>query len=961
MIDQTGQNGDTGQLTIPFTMTTPDSGAGTWICCTRLEAIARDKNRYPFLLREEDTNDDTRMYVRTDATGQLDFYQKYLNTGGCSGTINPSSLTGISSISDLEGEYLFLAFCRTDGTTALTFRAGYFDGSSAQVVSAVGTGLSGNMVGSRTPDTLHLGSYTGTTYNANQSWFQLAHVAGVNMSESQFEDFIEATMIDGTDNPGSLAAGLATLGNGTADLVIPMQVQASAGASTNLVHGQAIDSGDRIHYLRDAGPQNTTFSIATAGATFVDPVVEGVVRTPPTEDITDISGGTIGPYADTLVNETTNNIAVVALHEQSRSSQSRGYAGEAGNGIVLNTNGSVTYDSSDFPSGLAHAGSSEMSGVFYHRRYNCIGWISLVPQVGYTSGSSSMACEPFVAVESSSGPHGSSSSVKLGNALSKQWDEGVAHWGPLHNKGTRFDAQSSVQRIAQGGKLLVWFYLGGDIEPGDAVTFTVYFIDYPGAPDVSVKAVGEGSTGGTYPTIGTGYDTETSATTASSDVTIRGSHDGTGTAPTFTVDGTTGTIVEAQITGDMPEDGDCIVFTDSSHPHVFVRQSSRSGNDITFEKTAATDKVGSLTGTTARWGKAKPMTVTVSLSGAQTQHPFVGVEIEVDSGGTYDSAYYVGTQIRKTDATSGWVGCSLGQGGVGIAGQISGSMQVEDEDGNTPIKQWFETFGINCLICSDADSSSSLSDYQDLIDYYTAANADGDLILVRRSFDMNGTSFSNHPTSDTWMDDMAAFAATNSAAYTTARGWGGSYLGQVLLGERFDAYHYTARGVANLAGQWLEGTTTGLSSLQLTPTGGGHLESNMRTYLQAQGVAAPIRPFTGGISDEGDLITYTRISTEYGSHMGGATNLVFANLQYDCWSDTYAGAKDLAESLRLLLHGLRGTIGGVTDSTFVRRVYMGNTFDRHEDPADGEGSPKYRQTIEIRVAHLVTAPTASAS
>ena len=161
------------------------------------------------------------------------------------------------------------------------------------------------------------------------------------------------------------------------------------------------------------------------------------------------------------------------------------------------------------------------------------------------------------------------------------------------------------------------------------------------------------------------------------------------------------------------------------------------------------------------------------------------------------------------------------KGGIPIIPPL-GFLEVEDEDGNPPIKQWFETLGINCLLCSDADSSSSLSDYQDLIDYYTAANASGDLILVRRSFDMNGTSFSNHPTTDTWMDDMAAFAATNSAAYTTARGWGGSYLGQVRLGERFDAYHYTARGVANLAGQWLEGTTTGLTSLQLTPTGSGN-------------------------------------------------------------------------------------------------------------------------------------------
>ena len=80
-------------------------------------------------------------------------------------------------------------------------------------------------------------------------------------------------------------------------------------------------------------------------------------------------------------------------------------------------------------------------------------------------------------------------------------------------------------------------------------------------------------------------------------------------------------------------------------------------------------------------------------------------------------------------------------------------------------------------------------------------------------------------------------------------------------------------------------------------------------------------------------ITYDRTSGDHEITYDGAEGLVEANFILKCWAATYAGAKDLADALRLVLDGFgKSTMGSVTvnrshlsDDSDMTPEYEGNT------------------------------------
>lgn len=58
-------------------------------------------------------------------------------------------------------------------------------------------------------------------------------------------------------------------------------------------------------------------------------------------------------------------------------------------------------------------------------------------------------------------------------------------------------------------------------------------------------------------------------------------------------------------------------------------------------------------------------------------------------------------------------------------------------------------------------------------------------------------------------------------------------------------------------------------------------------------------------------ITYLRVSTPRIRSHSGPSGLAHARVQINCWAETWTGARDLADLVRMRLDGWKGVAGGV--------------------------------------------------
>jgi hypothetical protein len=80
----------------------------------------------------------------------------------------------------------------------------------------------------------------------------------------------------------------------------------------------------------------------------------------------------------------------------------------------------------------------------------------------------------------------------------------------------------------------------------------------------------------------------------------------------------------------------------------------------------------------------------------------------------------------------------------------------------------------------------------------------------------------------------------------------------------------------------------------------------------------------------GDYVTIQQISGPRQYAMGGATGLVDARFQVDCWSGSSVGVRALAEQVRLALSHYHGT----SDSVTVDLVLLENEQKLYDEEAE---------------------------
>lgn len=78
-------------------------------------------------------------------------------------------------------------------------------------------------------------------------------------------------------------------------------------------------------------------------------------------------------------------------------------------------------------------------------------------------------------------------------------------------------------------------------------------------------------------------------------------------------------------------------------------------------------------------------------------------------------------------------------------------------------------------------------------------------------------------------------------------------------------------------------------------------------------------------------LTYRRVSTRTQHYHNAGDSLPFPRYQFSCYAATYAGTKSLANALRAILDGFKGTFGG---SLTVGFILWENEIDGFDNVAE---------------------------
>lgn len=87
-------------------------------------------------------------------------------------------------------------------------------------------------------------------------------------------------------------------------------------------------------------------------------------------------------------------------------------------------------------------------------------------------------------------------------------------------------------------------------------------------------------------------------------------------------------------------------------------------------------------------------------------------------------------------------------------------------------------------------------------------------------------------------------------------------------------------------------------------------------------------------------LVYSRVSTSREHSMSGPSGLAHPRIQIECYAETHAGARSLADAVRALLDGFAGTIG----STVIQGIILLDDRDMF-----GEQTPVYRTDLDFEI------------
>lgn len=101
-------------------------------------------------------------------------------------------------------------------------------------------------------------------------------------------------------------------------------------------------------------------------------------------------------------------------------------------------------------------------------------------------------------------------------------------------------------------------------------------------------------------------------------------------------------------------------------------------------------------------------------------------------------------------------------------------------------------------------------------------------------------------------------------------------------------------------------------------------------------------------------ITYFRTSQITTHHMatGNSTSILERQIfQFDCWAKTEFESDTIKDALVLLLDGFTGVMNSASD---VRRAFLQNVIDNHQNPIDGSQIADHRTTADFEFWYFKT-------
>lgn len=117
-------------------------------------------------------------------------------------------------------------------------------------------------------------------------------------------------------------------------------------------------------------------------------------------------------------------------------------------------------------------------------------------------------------------------------------------------------------------------------------------------------------------------------------------------------------------------------------------------------------------------------------------------------------------------------------------------------------------------------------------------------------------------------------------------------------------------------------------------------------------VGTRIYPNVAPLSAVKPYITFFIISEEHEHHMGGASGLAHPTVQFDIWADSNQDAEAIAEQIRDVCDGYRGTV----DSVNIRRMHLESRQTGITAPLDGSDAAVHRVTVDYSMSVLESIP-----
>ncbi|MEX1040190.1 MAG: hypothetical protein WDZ51_06155 [Pirellulaceae bacterium] len=100
------------------------------------------------------------------------------------------------------------------------------------------------------------------------------------------------------------------------------------------------------------------------------------------------------------------------------------------------------------------------------------------------------------------------------------------------------------------------------------------------------------------------------------------------------------------------------------------------------------------------------------------------------------------------------------------------------------------------------------------------------------------------------------------------------------------------------------------------------------------------------------LITYQLISNVHDHHLGGASGITVARIQFDCWGLSMAHAVGVAEKVRNLLQGFMGDLNNI-------KIHFISLIDERsfsEAPVDASDIWLFRKSVDYQIKYQEPLP-----